>query len=107
ETRLDDSPFLIGEARYVVQFDHAACEYAISVADTWRGKGIGRLLFGELQSRVQALGVTKLVGEVLRSNKTMLAFARRAGFGIAPRSGDPRTVRIVKDIMRFSGVALA
>lgn len=90
-------PIMIGELRYAVLSD-AACEFAISVADGWRGKGIGNLMLGDLQYRVQALGVESLVGDVLRLNQTMLAFAHKAGFDIAARSGDPRAVRIVKDI---------
>jgi GNAT superfamily N-acetyltransferase len=88
---------MIGELRYAVPSD-SACEFAISVADDWRGKGLGRLLLDDLQCRMRALGVESLVGDVLRSNDTMLAFARKAGFDIAAQSGDPRAVRIVKDI---------
>jgi GNAT superfamily N-acetyltransferase len=90
-------PAMIGEVRYAVLSDHA-CEFAISVADTWRGKGLGSVLMRNLQCRVRDLGIPTLVGDVLRSNETMLAFARKAGFGIAARSGDPKVVRIVKDI---------
>jgi GNAT superfamily N-acetyltransferase len=90
-------PIMIGELRYVVLSD-AACEFAISVAEGWRGKGIGSLMLGDLKCRVRALGVESLVGDVLRSNQRMLVFAHKAGFDIAARSSDPRAVRIVKDI---------
>lgn len=90
-------PIMIGELRYAVLSD-AACEFAISVADGWRGKGIGSLMLNDLKCRVRALGVESLVGDVLRLNQTMLAFAHKTGFDIAARSGDPRAVRIVKDI---------
>jgi GNAT superfamily N-acetyltransferase len=98
-------PFVIGELRYAVLSD-AACEFAISVADDWHRKGLGNLLLGDLQCRVRSLGVESLVGDVLRSNATMLAFAHKAGFDIAPRSDDPRAVRIVKDISAPTGNAL-
>jgi GNAT superfamily N-acetyltransferase len=91
------NPVTMGELRYAVLSDNA-CEFAISVADDWRGKGLGRLLLDDLQCRMRALGVESLVGDVLQSNHTMLAFARKAGFDIAAQSGDPRAVRIVKDI---------
>jgi acetyltransferase len=90
-------PVMVGELRYAV-LSNAACEFAISVADTWRRKRLGTLLIDLLQCGVRALGVESLVGDVLRSNEAMLAFAHKAGFGIAARSGDPRTVRIVKSI---------
>jgi len=90
-------PVIIGELRYAV-LSAAGCEFAISVADNWRRRGLGTLLLDRLQCGVRALGVERLVGDVLRSNEPMLAFAHKAGFGIAARSGDPRTVRIVKNI---------
>jgi GNAT superfamily N-acetyltransferase len=90
-------PVIISELRYAV-LSNAACEFAISVADAWRRKKLGTLLIDFLQCGVRALGVESLVADVLRSNEAMLAFAHKAGFGIAARSGDPRTVRIVKNI---------
>jgi GNAT superfamily N-acetyltransferase len=88
---------MIGELRYAVLSD-SACEFSISVADDWRGRGLGRLLLDDLQCRIRALGVERLMGDVLRSNEAMLTFAMKTGFNVAPRSGDPRAVRIVKDI---------
>jgi GNAT superfamily N-acetyltransferase len=99
----DPNPVIIAELRYAVQ-PGAACEFAISVAEDWRGRELGKLLVGDLQCRVRALGIESLVGEVLRSNETMLAFARKAGFEIAAQSGDPRTVRIVKNISALNAV---
>jgi GNAT superfamily N-acetyltransferase len=88
---------MIGEMRYAVLSD-AACEFAISVADGWRRKGLASRLLDDLQCRTRTLGVESLVGDVLRSNATMLAFAHKVGFDTAAQSGDPRAVRIVKDI---------
>lgn len=100
----DSKPVMIGELRYAVLSD-TACEFSISVADDWRGRGLGSLLLDHLQCRIRAQGVKSLVGDVLRSNQMMLAFAHKAGFGIAPQSADPRAVRIVKDISaRQAGV---
>ena len=103
EIGVADTPTMIGEACYAVLVDSFACEFAISVADAWRCKGLGSLLLADLQCRVRAIGIRTLIGDVLRSNEMMLAFARKAGFSIAPRSGEPRAVRIVKDISYFSG----
>src|SRR5262245_31722267 len=88
---------MIGELRYAVLSDNA-CEFSISVADNWRNRGLGRLMLEDLQRRTRTLGVERLVGDVLRSNEIMLTFAMKIGFAIAPRSGDPRAVRIVKDV---------
>jgi hypothetical protein len=40
----------IGELRYAVVSD-TACEFAISVADDWRGRGLGSLLLGDAVPR--------------------------------------------------------
>jgi acetyltransferase len=90
-------PIIVGELRYAIS-SNATCEFAISVADNWRQKRIGTLLLNRLQGDLRTQRVETLVGEVLRSNEAMLAFAHNAGFGIAPRSGDPRTVQIVRNI---------
>jgi acetyltransferase len=90
-------PVIVGELRYGV-LSGASCEFSISVADNWRHKGLGTLLLDRLQGDVRPLCVETLVGDVLRSNDAMLAFAHDAGFKIASRSDDPRTVRIVKNI---------
>jgi GNAT superfamily N-acetyltransferase len=88
---------MIGELRYAVLSDNA-CEFSISVADNWRSRGLGRLMLENLHCRMRALGVERLVGDVLKSNETMLTFVMKIGFTIAPRSADPRAVRIVKDM---------
>jgi hypothetical protein len=45
-------PVIIGELRYAILSD-AACEFAISVAEGWRRKGLGNLMLGDLQCRVE------------------------------------------------------
>jgi len=97
---------VIGEARYALSPDRLDCEFALSVADGWHGKGVGRLLLADLESRAKSLGARRLVGDVLRTNEAMQALARKAGFGMAGVPGDARTVRIVKDLA-LSPAALA
>jgi RimJ/RimL family protein N-acetyltransferase len=93
----DSKPVMIGELRHAV-LSETTCEFSISVADDWYRKGLGHLLLRDLQCRMQAQGIKSLVGDVLRSNEAMLAFARKAGFRIASQSRDPRSLRIVRDI---------
>jgi acetyltransferase len=47
---------MIGEARYAVTPDGFSCEFAVSVAEAWRGKRLGTLLVGVVASRARALG---------------------------------------------------
>ncbi len=103
QTRADG---VVGEARYALSPDRHDCEFALSVADGWRGKGVGRLLLDDVESRAKSLGARRLVGDVLRTNEAMLALARKAGFGMTDVPRDARTIRVVKDLA-VSQAALA
>jgi GNAT superfamily N-acetyltransferase len=97
ETRIAGARIMIGEARYAVS-DNVTFEIALSVADAWRGRGLGTLLMDELECRARKLGATMLVGDVLRSNAAMRTLARKSGFDLAGVPADARLVRIVKDV---------
>jgi GNAT superfamily N-acetyltransferase len=98
ETRLDGAPLVIAEARYSFSRDRRECEFALSVADAWHGKGIGTMLIADLERRAACLGARRLVGDVLRANEPMKALARKTGFAMADIPRDTRLVRIVKDL---------
>src|SRR4029077_19444628 len=87
QTRADG---VIGEARYALSPDRRECEFALSVADGWHGKGVGRLLLADLEFRGRSLGARRLVGDVLRTNEAMQALARKAGFGMAGVPSDAK-----------------
>ena len=98
ETRFDGAPRVVAEARYAFLRDRRECEFALSVADAWHGKGIGTLLVADVERRAVCLGARRLVGDVLRSNEPMKALARKTGFALADIPRDARLVRIVKDL---------
>lgn len=98
ETIVDGGATVIGEARYAVAADGRTCEIAVSVADAWRGRGVGSLLMRDLECRAQRLGVSMLVGDVLRTNAAMQGLARKAGFALTGVPAEARLVRIVKDL---------
>ncbi len=98
QTRIDGAWTAIGEARYALAPDRLDCEFALSVADDFRGKGLGTLLLADLERRARSLGARYLVGDVLRSNEAMQALARKAGFAMAGVPRDAKLVRIVKDL---------
>ncbi len=105
EARVDDAPIVIGEARYALAPDRLEGEFALSVADDWRGKGLGMLLMADIECRARGLGVGHLCGDVLRSNQPMKALARKNGFLMADVPRDARLVRIVKDLSLSRAVA--
>jgi len=97
ETKIAGTRIMIGEARYAAT-DGVTCEIALSVAEDWRGLGLGTLLMDHLECRARNLGTNTLVGDVLRSNAAMRTLARKSGFDQAGVPADGRLVRIVKDI---------
>jgi GNAT superfamily N-acetyltransferase len=97
ETKIAGARTVIGEARYAAS-DSGTFEIALSVADAWRGRGLGTLLMDQLECRARKLGMMTLVGDVLRSNASMRTLARKCGFDQAGVPADARLVRIVKHI---------
>ena len=89
---------MIGEARHAFTPDRLECEFALSVADDWRGRGIGTLLTAEMERRARSLGARRLTAEILRANEPMKALALKTGFSMADVPSDARLVRIVKDL---------
>jgi acetyltransferase len=94
-----DARAVIGEARYA--FDGIACEFALSVSDAWRGKGMGTLLMGIIEQRAKLRGAHYLVGDVLRSNQPMLALAHKLGFAVTRPVLDDRLFRVTKCLSRL------
>ena len=110
DTCVDGALIVIGEARYAFAPDRLESEFALSVADNWRGKGLGTLLMADIERRVRSLGAKHLFGDVLHSNEPMKALARKKGFRMAGVPRDAKLVRILKELTLvpgggFSGMA--
>lgn len=82
----DAGEVIVGEARYVI-IEPGGAEFAVTVADAWQGKGMGRLLLARLTCRAAHEGVERLFGDILLENASMRRLARAAGMQIA-LSGD-------------------
>jgi GNAT superfamily N-acetyltransferase len=89
---------LVGEA-VIVTAPNGRSEIAVSVADAWQGRGVGRLLIQNLECRARMLRARHMFGDVLRTNTAMKGLARKAGFSIRGPFTDARLVGIVKDLM--------
>jgi GNAT superfamily N-acetyltransferase len=59
---LDGREVLIGVARYVLEPDGRACEFALVVADDWQGRGIGRRLLEKLIAVARRRGLARMYG---------------------------------------------
>ncbi len=70
----------VGVARYVrLEDDPQEAEFAIAIADDWQGRGLGRILLGELVEAARANGLLRLSGDVLAANDRMLELGRSVG----------------------------
>jgi acetyltransferase len=95
----DGGEIMVGEARYVVDDRGAGvCDFAIAVADGWRGTGLARLLLRRLVCHAAAAGLHRMIGDTLATNAAMIALAARAGFTAAVSPVEGRLVRLSKDL---------
>ncbi len=95
ESREPHGDVIIGEACYGFDRASGTGEFAMSVADRFRRRGLGSALLCALQSRAISLGYLDLFGETLKGNEEMKNLARKAGFEFT-RSLDWRAVRFDK-----------
>ena len=84
----------IGVARYVTNIDKKSCEFALVVADAWRGRGIAHHLMRELMEVARDRELETIEGQVLSNNRRMLGLMTSLGFQIE-RDTDDESVRHV------------
>jgi GNAT superfamily N-acetyltransferase len=96
--QIDGFETIVGEARYAFDFETGSFEFGLSIDDRWQGHGIGKALMKNLECRAAAFGATKLFGDTLRSNESMLALAKKSGYAFGNSPGDWKLVRFAKEI---------
>lgn len=96
-TMLDGRETLIGVSRYVL-VGADTCEFAIVIADTWQGRGIGRRLMEKLMDVARARGLTRMYGDVLSTNRPMLEMTARLGFVRGRHPDDPTLTRVTREL---------
>jgi acetyltransferase len=82
----------IAVGRYAPNPDGRTAEFALTVADAWQGKGLGRSLLQRLCDAARAAGYEALYGHILADNRDMLDLAARLGFVDLAREGAETTV---------------
>jgi len=88
----------IGVARYAINPDGTSCEFAVTVADDWQGKGIARQLMHALIDYARQRGIRRMDGDILADNARMLKFAQSLGFVRNNRKSDHELVRVEKPL---------
>jgi len=99
ESDLHGRDIIVGEASYAFDRISGCGEFAISVADRLRRRGLGASLLDALEGRAVSLGHLELFGETLRTNDEMKHLARKAGFEFT-RALDWRALRFEKTLRR-------
>jgi len=100
----DDGIDIVGAARFVraarADGKPAAdtCEFAITVAEDWRGSGLATELLACLVRRARHDGYRVIEGSVLAENAPMIALARRLHFKVEPHEGDGTLVRVWREL---------
>jgi len=89
------SPAIIGECRFVRFEDRPdTADLAITVIDSWQGRGLGSALLARLSERALQLGVTYFVADVLAENRTMLGMLPGLGRFESEADGSMVSTRI-------------
>jgi nucleotide-binding universal stress UspA family protein/L-amino acid N-acyltransferase YncA len=93
----------LGVARYIRSNDDAeAAEVAVTVADDWQGRGLGRALLDRLTYRARREGVRRFTALVQGDNRASLGLL--AGVGDATREYDTGVVELVIELPRERGM---
>lgn len=89
---------IVGAAQYVraAEDDDTTCEFAITLAEDWRGSGLARQLLASLLRRARRDGYAVMEGLVLADNAPMLALARKLKFVVEPSSPESSAVRVLR-----------
>jgi acetyltransferase len=85
----------IGVARYYVLSGTRSADFAIVVADDWRGTGLARALMNALiEAAREVHHLETLQGITLAENQRMLGLGHSLGFESRPDPDDPEVVRL-------------
>jgi GNAT superfamily N-acetyltransferase len=88
----------IGVARFNVQADHSDCEFAVSVADRWRHKGLGTLLMQRLIEAARTRGIETMHSSAACDNEPMRRFAEHLRLGQRRDPDDARQMLYTIDV---------
>lgn len=88
----DESGLGVASARLIRDQDATSAEAALTVADDYQGRGIGRFLMELLVATAADVGAETLRFEILRQNRPMIALAAGMGAEGFPIEGDRSVV---------------
>ncbi len=80
--------------------DDTTCEFAITLAEDWRGSGLARHLLASLLRRARRDQYAVMMGLVLADNEPMIALVRKLRFSVAPSSEGSTVVQVLRRLDR-------
>ncbi|WP_439573472.1 GNAT family N-acetyltransferase [Phreatobacter sp.] len=92
-------PVVVGEALVAAGTAPRTAEFALSVADDWRRRGLGTRLLARIAWLALSFGASRLAGETLRDNEAMAALAAANGFDIRTHPEDARLLMIERPVV--------
>ncbi|NOS97447.1 MAG: bifunctional acetate--CoA ligase family protein/GNAT family N-acetyltransferase [Methylotenera sp.] len=92
----NDKEIELGVTRYAINPDGESCEFALVVADSMRGTGLGQKLMTALIEIARTKGLKRIEGEVLKNNASMLKLMKRLGFTVVVNSEDASIKNVFK-----------
>lgn len=93
-----DKEIELGVTRYAINPDGQSCEFALVVADSMRGTGLGHKLMTSLMDIARARGLKRIEGEVLKNNTSMLKLMKRLGFNAKTSEEDGNIKNVYLDL---------
>lgn len=80
---------IVGVSRYITNPDQSSCEFALLVADDFKGKGLGSRLMESIMDVARDKGLAEIEGLVLAKNSDMLDLMKNLGFTSKRYAEDP------------------
>jgi acetyltransferase len=94
----NDKEIELGVTRYAINPDGESCEFALVVADSMRGTGLGHKLMTALMDIARTKGLSRIEGEVLKNNASMLKLMKRLGFTATVNPDDSSIKNVYIDL---------
>jgi acetyltransferase len=88
----------LGVARYGINPDGNSCSFALAVAESIAGKGLGGKLMVSLMRAAREQGLKEIEGSVLNTNHRMLELMNGLGFVIKPAEDNHGLMKVSKPL---------
>jgi GNAT superfamily N-acetyltransferase len=99
---IDGRETIVGVARYAATSEPDAVEVAVTIADAWQRKGLGRTLLAEVVAQAERQGYARATGFLLATNIGMQNLALKLGFSMRAADDDAQLVEIERSLVDAS-----